>query len=186
MPPKAIVSRDDILEAAFKLTREYGFNYVNARNIAKELGCSTHPIFRVYVNMSELKKDLFSYVEKYYSQFIASRISGCNLFLGIGMAYVQFAKNEGNLFHMMFMSHNFELNDLIELIESEDNREIIQAISSAARLNDEKAKKLYLNVWLFTHGIASMVSANNIKLTDNQIEQMLKEAYLAFEMKENL
>ena len=185
MPPKAIVSKDDILKAAFKLTREYGFNYVNARSIAKELGCSTHPIFRVYVNMSELKKDLFCYIEKYYNQFVESRISDQNLFLSIGLSYIQFAKSESNLFHMMFMSHNFELNDLIEIIEGEDNREIVNSISLASRLDEEKAKELYLNIWLFTHGIASMVSTNNIKLTDSQIERMLTEAYLAFEKKEN-
>lgn len=186
MPPKAMVSGEDIVKAAFQLTREYGFNYVNARSIAKELNCSTHPIFRVYENMSELKKDLFDYIEKYYNHFIESQMSDTNLFLSIGMAYIRFARREGNLFRMMFMSHNFELNDLIELIDGEDNRDIIRAISSASAIDEERAKELYLDVWLYTHGIASMISTNNIKLTDEQIEKMLKEVYAALKKKETL
>ena len=185
MPPQTIVSKEAILETAFQLTREQGFQAVNARVIAKKLGCSTHPIFRAYVNMSELKNDLFAYIENFYNQFIESRMSGSDLFLSIGLAYIQFAKKESNLFQMIFMSHNFELDDLLDLINQEDNHEIIRVISSTSGLNEDRAKELYLNVWLYTHGIASMVSMNNIRLSDDQIERMLKEAYGAFKNKEN-
>ncbi len=184
MPPQTIASKEAILEAAFQLTREHGFQSVNARIIAKRLGCSTHPIFRAYANMSALKKDLFGYSENFYNQFMESRMSSSDLFLSIGLAYIQFAKKESNLFHMIFMTHNFELNDLLDLINQEDNHEIIRVISLSSGLGEDRAKELYLNVWLFTHGIASMVSMNNIRLSDDQIERMLKEAYVAFKNKE--
>lgn len=184
MPPKTIVSKEAILEVAFQLTREHGFQAVNARVIAKLLGCSTHPIFRAYSNMSELKEDLFRYIESFYNQFIESRMSGSNIFLSIGLAYVHFARTESNLFQMLFMTHNFELKDFIELINQEDNREIVRAIALSSDLDEERAKRLYLNVWLYTHGIASMVSMNNVRLSEEQIEGMLKEAYIAFKNKE--
>lgn len=186
MPPKTIVSKDAILETAFQLTREFGYQAVNARAIAKKLNCSTHPIFRAYANMSVLKKELFGYIEIFYNQFIESRMLGSNLFLSIGLAYIQFARMESNLFQMIFMSHNFELYDLLDLINEEDNHEIIRAISSSSGLDETSAKELYLNVWLFTHGIAAMVSMNNIRLSDDQIERMLKDAYTAFKNKENI
>jgi AcrR family transcriptional regulator len=185
MPPKAIVSKDDILKVAFQLTRKYGFNFVNARSIAKELGCSTHPIFRAYANMSELKKDLFGYIEKFYNQFMENRMTSSDLFLSIGLAYIQFARTECNLFHMLFMAQNFELNDLMDLINQEDNREIIRGITLSSGLDEAGAKELYLNIWLFTHGIATMVSMNNVRLSDEQIGRMLKEAYIAFKNKES-
>jgi AcrR family transcriptional regulator len=185
MPPKTIVSKEAILEVAFQLTREHGFQSVNARVIAKQLGCSTHPIFRAYANMTELKEDLFRYIENFYNQFMESRMSGSNLFLSIGLAYIQFARKESNLFQMIFMTHNFELKDFMDLINQEDNREIIRAIALSSALDEERAKKLYLHVWLYTHGIASMVSMNNVRLSDEQIEGMLKDAYIAFKNKEN-
>jgi hypothetical protein len=82
---------------------------------------------------------------------------------------------------MIFMSHNFELNDFMELISSDDNKKIIRGISLSCGVEEEKAKDIYLKVWLFTHGIASMISANNIRLTDNQIENLLKEAFISFQ-----
>ncbi len=185
MPPKIIISKEAILKAAFQLTREQGFQSVNARVIAKMLGCSTHPIFRAYANMSELKKDLLGYIENFYNQFMKNRMSGSDLFLSIGLAYIEFAKKESNLFHMIFMNHNFELSNLLDLINQEDSDEIIRAISLSSGLDEDRAKELYLNVWLFTHGIASMISMNNIRLSDDEIERMLKEAYIAFKNKED-
>ena len=56
MAPKQIITKEIILEAAFKITREMGFENVNARSLAKALGCSTQPIYSRYTNMDELKK----------------------------------------------------------------------------------------------------------------------------------
>lgn len=181
MPPKVKVSKEEILKAAFDITRTQGFSAVNARSIAKEIGCSTHPIFRVYENMSSLKEDLFRFIENYYNQFLEQRIAGKDdIFYSIGRSYIEFSREEKHLFQMLFMSDNFKLNDLMELIDSEDNQEIISFISLSANITREKAKDLYLKTWLFTHGIASMLSTNSINLNDAQIERLIKDAYVSF------
>ena len=46
MAPRQKITKEMILEATFRLTREHGFEQVNARSLAAELGCSTQPIFR--------------------------------------------------------------------------------------------------------------------------------------------
>lgn len=180
MPPKTIVSKEKILRAAFTITRKSGIDAVNARSIAKELGCSTHPIFREYEAMQDLKKDLLQYTENYYNQYVGSRMSGDNPFLRLGLAYIEFAKNESNLFRMIFMSNNFELYDFMEMINDEENKVIILGIASSANVDEAKAKDLYLKVWLFTHGIASMLATNTIHLSQEQIENLLKEAFRSF------
>ncbi|MBI9010869.1 MAG: TetR/AcrR family transcriptional regulator [Clostridiales bacterium] len=180
MPPKAKITEEQILDAVFTLTRNKGFEVVNARSIAKELGCSTHPIFRIFENMAELKVRFMSYVEKYYTDFITSNVEGGNSFLSIGLAYIDFASTEKNLFKMLFMSENFETNDFMSLIENEENQPIISAIQQMVGVNEQKAKKIYINTWLYTHGIASMVATNNLSLTEIQIEELLKSAFIAF------
>ena len=57
MPPKAKVTREEILSACVDIIRESGFSAVNARALASRLGCSTQPIFSNYQSMEELKKD---------------------------------------------------------------------------------------------------------------------------------
>ena len=53
MPPKAKISKDMILRTVLDITRETGFETVNARSIAASLQCSTRPIFTCYENMDE-------------------------------------------------------------------------------------------------------------------------------------
>ena len=53
MPPKIRFSKADILHVAFNITREKGIDAVNARAIAKELGCSTQPVFRAFHTMEQ-------------------------------------------------------------------------------------------------------------------------------------
>lgn len=48
MPPKTKFSREDIVNAAFELTREKGIEKITARDIA-ETGCmSTRPMFNYF------------------------------------------------------------------------------------------------------------------------------------------
>ena len=51
MARKATVTENMILDNAFALMREEGFEQVTARKLAAKVGCSTQPIFRLYENM---------------------------------------------------------------------------------------------------------------------------------------
>ena len=66
MPPKAKVTREMILQTVFQITREQGFEAVNARSIAESLNCSTRPIFTCYENMEELKKEFLDCAFAFY------------------------------------------------------------------------------------------------------------------------
>ena len=44
MPPKQRITREMILECAFVMFLSEGMETVNARSVAKALGCSTQPI----------------------------------------------------------------------------------------------------------------------------------------------
>ncbi len=56
MPPKIKITKTMILNAVLEITREAGFESINARSIAGKLKCSTRPMFTCYENMEELKK----------------------------------------------------------------------------------------------------------------------------------
>lgn len=47
MPPKARITKEMILTAVLEITRETGFEAVNARSIANKLRCSTRPCFHL-------------------------------------------------------------------------------------------------------------------------------------------
>lgn len=180
MPPKPKIYKEKIIEAAFNLTREKGWENINARSLASQLSCSTQPIFRIYKDMAELKRDLFAYIERFYNQYIESRINPENVFFSIGMAYICFAKEEPNIFKMLFMSNNFKTANFMEMLEGEENSAIAERIAAANQITMENAKYLFMETWLFTHGIASMIATNSCSFQNNEIAQMLRNAYMGF------
>ena len=58
VPAARKVSKDEIIDAAVEVLRDSGFSAVNARSVAKKLGCSTQPIYFSFKNMDELKAAL--------------------------------------------------------------------------------------------------------------------------------
>ena len=58
MPAVRKVSKEQIIDAAVDVLRDDGFSAINARSVAKKLGCSTQPIYFSFRNMEELKAAL--------------------------------------------------------------------------------------------------------------------------------
>ena len=58
MPAVRKVSKEQIIDAAVEVLRDDGFSAINARSVAKKLGCSTQPIYFSFKNMDELKAEL--------------------------------------------------------------------------------------------------------------------------------
>lgn len=179
MPPKQKITKEMILEATFKITREKGFESVNARSLAKAVGCSTQPIFSHYSTMTDLKKEFYRYLEKYYNQYALSRAQGENFFRSLGLAYIAFAKNDSNLFQMLFMSECVGMNGFSDMF-GEENLEVAGVISKNLGVSLETGKNLFMKIWIFMHGIAAMLATKSIKLSDEEVEKMLSEAYHAF------
>ena len=48
MPKPTTITQEVIIETAFEMVRKEGFAVLSARNIAKQIGCSTQPIYWCY------------------------------------------------------------------------------------------------------------------------------------------
>ena len=58
MPAKLELNKKQIVKTAVKMINENGLSNLNARSLAKNLGVSTKPLYRVYTSMEEIKKDI--------------------------------------------------------------------------------------------------------------------------------
>ncbi len=185
MPPKVKIEQDQIIEAAIKIVRENGFENLNARAIAAEIGCSVHPIFRIYESMDGLKLEVSKEAEKMYnSKMFEAMSSADNGFQKMGLAYIEFAKQEKNLFKLLFMSDAFAGKSMLEITGStEGDDEVIQMISQMTGLNKEYSKELYAGIWLTTHGIATMYATNNCRFSDEEVRRLLDNSFQGLVMK---
>jgi len=180
MPPKPIVSRNDILIASIFLIRNKGIENVNARSIAKALNCSTKPLFRVYENMAELKEDVYGKATEYYESFLFRKRAGEeDAFLSMGLNYVRFAVAEKELFKFIFLSNNLKIKSLDELAGPQNARKMIEHLVASTGLQNKRAKELFAELWLLVHGIATILATNPCELDDSEIERLLNDAYTA-------
>ena len=56
MPPKARVTKDMVVKAAFEVARKTGAENINARTVSEKLNCSTQPVMYHFATIEELKR----------------------------------------------------------------------------------------------------------------------------------
>lgn len=177
MPPKQRITKEAVLNAAFEILRESGIDAVNSRAVAARLSCSTQPIFSQFSSIDDLKQALFSKAKEKYNFYIQDALKKELPFKESGKAYISFAKSEPNLFKLLFMTKNFD--NVSSPTEVDENHfRILEVICKNTGVNKEKASRLYFDMWIVVHGIASMTVADTITFSDEMINGVLSDLYL--------
>ena len=182
MPPKPTTNREAILKAAVSLVREQGMDGINARSIASLLNCSTKPLFRVYENMDALKQDVIMQLNMYYNTFMETRISSENRLLTQGIAYVEFARQEKNIFNILFMDKTCAGKSIEEILDADWNQLSIMNAKEITGLSIKRARSLFRDVWLYSHGIATQIVSNDIDLPHEEVVRLIKNAFGRFSL----
>ena len=105
MPPACRFTREQIVAAALAITRERGFDAVTARAIADTLHSSSKVIFSAFSGMDDLLAATIDAADAQYRAYSADfvRDSADPPYKAVGTAYIRFARNEPNLFHLLYM-----------------------------------------------------------------------------------
>ena len=167
-------SKEDILEKSVKFIKEKGYSNLTVRELAKYIGCSTQPIFKNYENFDMYKEDLKFYLRKDYSSFIRKYIDIKDYLYTISYAYAFYAKKEPNVFFSLFMADLAGSRTVNEVLNTDRNLETINAMVKQYKISLEDAKKVYREVRFYTHGIATQLCINSIKLTDKEIKDLIR------------
>ena len=175
MPPKVKIKKEDIILTAYEIARKKGISGVNARRIAQQLHCSVQPIFSNFDHMEELKNEVLKLAFRQYLTYVTEEDS----YLGMGMNYIALAQNEPKIFEMLFMSEkNQTFQDFYqEMIPDFDY--VARSIQKTAELEVEKLRDFHQKMWIFVHGIATLLANHTIQLTPLQIEALLKAQFQA-------
>lgn len=177
MARKESVTIQDILENAFAMTREEGFANVTARKVAARAGCSTQPIFRVYKNMEELWGEVYQkavlFFQDYYDLFPRT---GMVPFSNLGMAYIAFAREEKNLFRLLFLSELPAKKSLYEILNGERGNVLVE-INKASAMGCANPQGMFMRMWLFIHGAACMSLTGDYDLTETETRKLLEQEY---------
>ncbi len=178
MPAKVKVTKEMIIQAAFDIARETGAENINARTVSERLNCSTQPVMYHFATIEELKRAVYAKADCYHSEYLMNLKSPQKgVMLGIGLNYINFAIEEPHLFRFLFQSDFFSGNTLPELIDAEELTPVLSAMQGALGMGTEQTKKVFLTVFLFAHGYASIIANNALKCDWEIISSQLERAY---------
>ncbi len=175
MPPKIKITKSDIIETALELIRKNGEEALNARSIAAAMGCSTQPIFSNFETMEELQGEVIRAAYDRYLSFLKSEAEGGKYpqYKAFGMAYIRFAKEEKELFKLLFMRDRKGEG----LTPTADFEYSVEMIMRANGITKEKAELMHLEMWTCVHGIGTMLATSFLSLDRELIENMLTDVY---------
>ena len=180
MPTKIKISKDMILNAAFDIVRHHGIEKLSNRELANKLKCSIRPIYYQFENVEELQKELYTKIEKYFYKFLLDNMNNeIPKYKQVGINYIKFAKKEKKLFQTLFMSEVGLTPNVFVSKEGDDYKEIEKFIKISTNLKGDDIKDFHTKMWIFCHGIATLVANNTISLTDSQIEKLLSYQFQA-------
>lgn len=176
MPPKFKFTREQIVAAALEVTRKNGITGLTARGLAAELGSSAKPIFGLFQNMEEVQREVVSAANTLYQSYIKKGMADNEFppYKASGIAYIQFAKEEKELFKLLFMRDRTD-----EKIQEnrEEIRPILDLIMKNLGIDENEAYFFHLELWLYVHGIATMIATNYLEWDIEFIDKALTDAY---------
>jgi len=181
MARKEQISKQMILDGAFDLLQKEGVEMLTARKLASHIGCSTQPIFRSYKNMDELYQEVFDKAKLYYEDFCLNYKKEYDTpFLDLGLCYIQFAKDELNLFKLLFLTKHDDNNTMYDLINGNENGFVIKELRRINNLDMNKAGDIFMKVFVFMHGMACMAICGELDLSKEEVLPTLRDSIISF------
>ena len=175
MPPKYKFTREQIRDAALELVRAGGIDALTARGLGERLGASSKVIFGLFENMEELRTAVLEASYARYASYLAEEAAQKRYppYKASGMAYIRFARQERELFKLLFMQDRTG-KDQSPTAEFE---EILGLITESMGLSRERAELFHLEMWAMVHGVAVMAATSYLAMEEDLISRMLTDVY---------
>lgn len=176
MPRKFMFTREEIINAALKLVKTGGVSALTARALGTELGSSSRPVFGLFKNMEEVQQEVLKAANDLYQSYLKEDMQKGIYppYKASGMAYIRFAKEEKELFKLLFMrdrSHE----------DREENREeikpLLELIQQSLGLNEEDAYLFHIEMWIYVHGIATMLATSYLEWEEMFISKVITDGF---------
>ena len=175
MPPKCRLTREEIIQAALDLTAEKGVGALTARGLAQRLGSSAKPIFGLFANMEEVQQEVVKAANLRYQEYLRQDMSAGRYppYKASGMAYIRFAREQKELFKLLFMRDRTHE----EKAAGDELEALLGLIQKNMGLSRDDAYRFHLEMWIYVHGIATMIATAYLEWDMDFISAALTDAY---------
>ena len=185
MPPKPRYSREEILSTALDMVSENGMEVLTARELANRLGTSTRPIFTAFQNMEEIRTEVRRAAMRRYDSYTQIAVDYTPAFKKFGVQMIRFAREEPKLFQLLFMSAGGEAKTFDQVFVTLGDTAVmcIGLLQNDYALSYEDAMLFFRHIWIHTYGIAALCATGVCTFTEDEINDMLGQDFLAMLMR---
>ena len=174
MARKESITKQMISDVAFQMVREEGLQGITARHVAERANCSTQPIFRSFPGMEELTQEVYdmaiAFFRNYYRTYPQTEsVPFCNM----GMACISFAKEEKELFRLLFAPKE-QKKSLYEILNG-STENVKSEIQKAIAIGCTDPSGLFMKMWIFIYGVACMTMTGDYDLSDQETRKLLSD-----------
>ncbi len=176
MPRQVRITKEDIINATVDIVRRSGEQAINARAIAAELNCSTQPIFSNFGTMDQFRLAVVERAERICQEYMDREVERGEypIYKANGMAYIRFAKEERELFKLLYMRSRSRET---QAEDSPTFNQMEAIVHNNTGLESGEAKMFHLEMWAYVHGIATMFATGFLDLDWELVSRMLTDAY---------
>ena len=174
VPPKPKISRENIIQAAVDIVRNAGLSALTAKTLANRLNCSTQLVFWLFHSMDEVKNEVYSFALNRFDEFIKHKLPSVSSYKSVGLNYIRFAYEETEFFKILFMSNYSDIDIMKSHVEMPF---VLNLITEEENIYGEQAQNIYEEMWLFSHGIATMIATGTARFSRERIQDMLSDVY---------
>lgn len=179
MAKNKLYTKEELLKKAVDMVKKKGFAKLGIRSFAEYAGISTQPIYDAFGNLKQFNEAVILSINDLYEDFLKTEIEKNKYppYKASGLAYVNFARREPELFKALFMrSRKGESGKR----EDESFNKIAESISKAYGISYETARKFHLEMWLIVHGFATQIATEYLTLPEEDVSDILTDSFNAF------
>ena len=184
MPPKPKYAKEEIVLAALELVSEKGMSALTARDLGARLGTSARPIFTAFKSMEEVHDAVTAAAMNRFEEYAHKAAHAGPIFKQVGMQMILFAKEEPNLYQLIFMSPQEKAQTFEDIYGhlGPVAEECLDVIKQQYALSRSDAKALFEHVWIHTFGIGALCATGMCDFSHEQIAEMLTQVFTAMMM----
>ncbi len=175
MPPRIKFQREEIIDAALRIVQKQGIDAVTARQVAKELNVSVGPIFTWFDTMDALKAAVCERARARYRAYIERGLAGPIPFLGVGQQYIRFAREEPELYKLLFLTRSGGAMKAMKLSQDLSRESLMRVYNMDAATAD----KYFRDLWLVVFSFATLIVTDDCPYTDGEMSAVLTEVSLS-------
>ena len=173
MAPKNKFSKEKMVEAALQVVRDKGIDGLTAKTLADELGTSTQPVFTAFGSMDAVRQEVYAAAVRVYDDYADAGLKEKVPFLGVGMQYIRFAREEPELYRFLFLTRAQD-QKYSAMMSMRHLQELVRpTLMNVYHITAEEADLYFRDLWFVVHSLSTLIVTGDCPYSDRKIGQIL-------------